>query len=65
MRTSKVSRKRFISNLIERVKKDLARTGSNNIAIYCPHLQDEEIELLRSHFKVVQREPLGYVKFEV
>ena len=65
MRTSKASQKSFVSNLVERVKKDLARTGSNNVAIYCPHLQDAEIELLRSQFKVVQREPLGYVKFEL
>jgi len=65
MRTTKASQRSFTRKLTSHVKAKLARAGSNNVFIYAPRITDEELDLLRQEFKLVKREFLGYVRFEI
>ena len=51
-------------NITEYVNKQLDRTGSNNIAICLPSLNKNTFKALAYHFKSVQRQPFGYIRFE-
>ena len=65
MRTTKTSQKGFIRKLTAHVKAELARVESDNVSVYAPHVTDEELNLLRQEFKLVKREFLGYIRFEI
>lgn len=51
-------------NITEYVNKSLDRTNSDNVAIYLPRLNKNTFKALAHHFKLVQRQPFGYVRFE-
>ncbi len=51
-------------NITDYINKQLDRTKSNNIAICLPDLNKNTFKALAYHFKVVQRQPFGYIRFE-
>jgi len=51
-------------NIVEYVNRTLDRTGSNNVAICIPNLSKSTFKALAGHFKTVQHQPFGYVRFE-
>ena len=54
-----------LNKQVEYVKSRLQRHSINNISIHAPGLTNKDIEGLQKHFKVVKREPFGYIRFEV
>ena len=54
-----------IREIINHVNQRLDKTQSNNIAIFISKkVTDENIKELAKHFKVVRRQPFGYIHFE-
>jgi len=54
-----------IREIIDHVNQRLNETKSNNIAIFISKkATDEDIRELAKHFKVVRRDPFGYIHFE-
>lgn len=51
-------------NIVAYVNRQLDRTGGNNIAIYLPTINQNTFKALANHFKKVQRQPFGYIRFE-
>ncbi|KKM61554.1 hypothetical protein LCGC14_1530620 [marine sediment metagenome] len=51
-------------NIVAYVNKTLDRTKSNNVAICLGRLNKNTLKALACHFKSVQLEPFGYIRFE-
>ena len=51
-------------NIVEYVTRQMDRTGIDNISIGLPKLNKNTFNALKHHFKIVRRDPFGYIHFE-
>jgi D-mannonate dehydratase len=55
----------YLDKAIAYAKAKMVRNENNNIALCMGKLTDEQFNYLARHFKSVQRQPFGYVRFEI